>query len=153
MRGRLAWAKAAAIAMLIVGLFGGPATAAQHPERLQETIYNEEHQLAKAEEQKDRSYFERKLDEHLIFVAYNGLVLTKSEIVRGITYIDVSRYAIENLKVRTLGEDAALATYDLKASGSVVGHNLPAKQYASSVWVRSGGDWQLIFHQSTPAHH
>jgi hypothetical protein len=46
-----------------------------------------------------------------------------------------------------------LVTYDLNINGKVAGHNLPAKQYASSVWVKPAGQWQLIFHQVTPAHH
>jgi hypothetical protein len=120
---------------------------------LQTVIYNQEHRLAKAEQQKNRDFFNQSLDDALIYVAFNGLVFTKQQMMRDLTYIDVSDYEMENVKVRALGSSAALVTYDLKLKGKVAGHDLPSKQYASSVWVRDGHDWRLIFHQSTPAHH
>jgi hypothetical protein len=116
-------------------------------------MWNQEQGLAKAEMQQDRAYFEKTLDDKLIYVTFNGVVLTKDKIVKGLNYIDVSHYTIENMKVRVLGTDAALVTYDLKVKGNVAGHDLPAKQYASSVWVNESNHWQLIFHQVTPAHH
>jgi hypothetical protein len=119
---------------------------------IQTEIYNQEHQLANAEKTKDRHYFEKTLDDKLIFVVYNGLVFTKQKIVQDLTYIDVTRYSIANMKVRALGPEAALATYDLDLNGSIAGHALPTKQYASSVWLKNG-EWRLKFHQSTPAHH
>lgn len=146
--------KRAGIKILLVFLLGASSLAtAQATDPLHETIWNQEQSLAKAEKDKDRSYFEHKLDDRIIYVAYDGLVFTKSDIVKAVSYIDVSRYSIENMKVRALGSDAALATYDLVAKGSIAMHNLPDKQYTSSVCVKKGGDWLLIFHQSTPAHH
>lgn len=142
-------------AILIVALIGGGASyaAPQPSEQIHNEIFNHEQQLAKAEKNKDRQYFERTLDDKLIFVAFNGLVFTKQKLVSDLTYIDVSQYSIENMKVRDLGPGAALATYDLRLNGSVAGHNLPQKQYASSVWLKVNGEWKLMFHQSTPAHH
>lgn len=121
--------------------------------KFDDVIYNQEHRLAKAEQQQDRDFFTRTLDDKLIYVAFNGLVFTKKDIVRDLNYIDVSRYVMENVKIRALGSDAALATYDLRLKGSIAGKNLPAEQYASSVWLHSGDQWKLIFHQSTPARH
>ena len=116
-------------------------------------LYSQEQQLANAEKHKDKNYFEQKLDDGLIFVAYDGMVFTKSKILESLNYIDVSRYAIKNMKVRSLGGDGGLVTYDLLLTGKIGGHDLPTKQYASSVWVKHGDDWKLVFHQSTPAHH
>ncbi len=120
---------------------------------LQKALYNPEQQLANAEKRQDKAYFQHRLDDSLIFVGYNGLVFTKAKIVKSLNYIDVARYSIENMKVRSLGADAGLVTYDLLLSGNIAGHDLPQKQYASSVWVKKGAGWVLIFHQSTPAHH
>jgi hypothetical protein len=47
-----------------------------------------------------------------------------------------------------------LLTYDLRINEKVAGHQVPQKQYASSVWVKDGGQWKLLFHQgTTPANH
>jgi hypothetical protein len=146
-------ARQAAIKLVVGSLLSSLTGLAQNSDPMQVAVWNQEHQLARAEESKDRSYFEHKLDDDLIYVAYDGLVFTKKQIVSAVRYIDVSRYSIENMKVRSLGPDAALATYDLIAKGSIAWHDLPTKQYASSIWVKSRGDWQLIFHQSTPATH
>jgi hypothetical protein len=142
--------------LLTIAIFASaPAAFAQDrpTHSLQTQIYNEEHQLASAERSQNPSFFQQKLDPALIYVAYNGLVFTKDKLVSDLGYIDVSHYGIENMKVRSLGHGAALATYDLILNGNIAGQKLPSKQYASSVWVESGGQWKLIFHQCTPAHH
>lgn len=143
---------------VILACAGVSASRAQpHPKRasgsLKNTLYNLEHQLAGAEKQHNKKFFETSLDNQLVFVAYNGLVFTKDKLLQSMQYIDVNHYSMENFKTRALGPDAALVTYDLKINATIAGSQLPAKQYASSVWVRKGADWQLIFHQSTPAKH
>jgi hypothetical protein len=120
---------------------------------LQDTVYNLEHQLANAEKQHNKKFFETSLDNGLVFVAYNGMVFTKEKLLASMHYIDVSHYSMENFKTRALGREAALVTYDLKINATIAGSQLPAKQYASSVWVRKGSGWELIFHQTTPADH
>ncbi len=153
MRSKYRWLLLAANLLLWCVL---PSSAQQDSSpngQLREQLNKQEQGLATAEKNQDKQYFQRVLDDQLIYVAYNGLVFTKAKILQSLNYIDVSRYSIENMKVRPLGPDAGLLTYDLRLSGSIAGHDLPAKQYASSVWLRRGPEWILIFHQSTPAHH
>jgi hypothetical protein len=139
------------LAMALLAQFR--AAAQQDPPDLQTVMWNQEHDLAKAEQQQDRQFFQKALDDKLIYVAFNGLVFTKPKLVDGLNYIDVSHYEIEDMKTRALGANAALVSYDLKIKGNIGPLGLPEKQYASSVWVKNGERWQLIFHQSTPARH
>jgi len=118
-----------------------------------DVLYNQEQQLANAEKQKDKSYFQQKLDDDLIYVAYNGLVFDKAKILESLNFIDVSSYEIKNMKVRSLAPEAGLVTYDLLLDAKIAGHDLPPKEYASSLWVKHGDNWMLVFHQVTPAHH
>ena len=144
------------IAATLLLLCAAPSSGQQAgaPERqFHRQLYQQEQRLATAEKNQDKPYFQRTLDDNLIYVAYNGMVFTKAKILQSLNYIDVSKYSIENMKVRPLGPNAGLVTYDLLLSGNIAGHDLPAKQYASSVWLRQGSGWVLIFHQSTPAHH
>ncbi|HET9181713.1 MAG TPA: nuclear transport factor 2 family protein [Candidatus Angelobacter sp.] len=120
---------------------------------LQATVYNLEHKLAVAEKQQDKHFFQQVLDNNLVYVAYNGLVFNKAKLLTSMKYVDVNNYSIKNLKVRSLGPQAALATYDLDINAKVAGTKLPHKQYASSVWLRNAGGWKLLFHQATPADH
>lgn len=131
------------------GSHAGSATG----DALQATVYNLEHRLAVAEKQQDKHFFQQVLDNQLVYVAYNGLVFDRARLLASMKYVDVNNYSIKNLKVRSLGTEAALATYDLDINANVAGTKLPHKQYASSVWLRRAGAWKLVFHQATPAHH
>ncbi len=147
----------ACVVLGTVLLLAAPSVLGQNQrgphQSVQNILHQQEQQLATAEKRQDKKYFQQKLDDNLIYVAYNGLVFTKDKILQSLNYIDVSRYSIQNTKVRPLGINAGLVTYDLLLNGSIAGHDLPKKMYASSVWVKRGGAWVLIFHQSTPAHH
>jgi hypothetical protein len=143
-----------AVVVCIGTLASGAQTSAKRVSgSMQDTVYNLEHRLAQAEKQHNKRFFESSLDDELVYVAYNGLVFTKNKLLTSMQYIDVNHYSMENFKTRALGAEAALVTYDLKINASIAGSQLPAKQYASSVWVRKGGSWELIFHQTTPAEH
>ncbi len=145
---------AAASLLLFSATHGHGQEAATSADRqLRNQLYSQEQQLATAEKRQDKQYFQRALDPNLIYVAYNGLVFTKTKVLQSLHYIDISRYSIENMKVQALGSNAGLVTYDLLLSAKIAGHDLPAKQYASSVWFRRGSSWVLLFHQSTPSHH
>ena len=120
---------------------------------LENTAFNLEHKLAQAEKQGDKAFFEHTLDPGLVYVAYNGLVFDKNKLLASMKYVDVNNYSMENLKIRELGPDAVLVTYDLRINAKVAGTHLPQKQYASSVWLKRAAAWKLVFHQATPADH
>ena len=121
--------------------------------RLRDKLTNMEKKLAQAEQQKDKGFFDQALSPQFLMVAYNGLVFTKPELLSKLDYLDVKEYAMKNFKVRPIGRAGALLTYDLDIQASAAGRHAPSKQYASSVWVRDGHGWQLLFHQATPANH
>ncbi len=154
---RLRMSVLAALGPLLVALAVAVPSLAQKTARpgarLHDQLWNEEQALAKAEKQQDKNYFQQKLDNDLIFVGHNGEVFTKPKILQSLHYIDVSRYTIQNFKVRALGPGCALVTYDLGLNAKIAGHELPAKQYASSIWLKRGAEWVLGFHQATPVDH
>jgi hypothetical protein len=127
--------------------------ASQPRKSLENVAFNLEHRLATAEKARDKGYFERTLDPGLVYVAYNGLVFDREKLLASMKYVDVNNYSMENLKVRAVGGDAVLVTYDLRISAQVAGRHLPHKQYASSVWLKRARAWKLVFHQATPADH
>ncbi len=123
------------------------------PDPLRDELVRDEQMVADAQEQKNANVLRQALADDFLYVAYNGLVFTKPQIVKDLKYMDVSRYRMQNFKVRRLGSAAALLAYDLDIGGSIAGQDMPAKQYASSIWMNRSGRWVLIFHQETPANH
>ena len=120
---------------------------------VKQQIVGDEQALVEAEKRHDSSAFGPLLREDLIYVAFNGWVFTKKDLVSKMRYIDVDDYDPANFKVRMPSANTALITYDLKAKASIAGHQLPKSQYVSSLWVHKGKQWQLLFHQATPATH
>src|SRR5689334_11305939 len=106
---------------------------------LESQLVANEQQLADSEKKKDEQVLQQSLAEDFIYVAYNGLVLTKDKIVKSLKYIDIADSQMENFKVRQIGPDAAVLTYDLMVHGAIAGHQLPQRLYASSVWMQKGG--------------
>jgi len=155
--------RACAISIVCIVLIGTALAQAPEPPkatrpsasraRLRDTLTNLENKLAEAERQKNKSFFARMLSPQFLMVAYNGLVFTKPELLSKLNYLDVKQYTMKNFKVRPIGRAGALLTYDLEIQASAAGRHAPVRQYASSVWVREGGGWQLLFHQTTPAKH
>ncbi len=72
----------------------------------------------------------------------SGRVYEKSMLIDMLTKEEHARVLIRDFAVREISSDAALVTY------RTVGQ---AGQEArrSSVWVRSEGGWQMLFHQGT----
>jgi len=129
-----------------------PAVGTGSKELENQLVKNEE-RLASSEKDNDPDFLRKALADDLIYVAFNGWVFTKDKIVRDVRYIDVDQYKMENFKVRHLGPDSAVLTYDLMTKGAIAGRRLPHQLYAASVWVKKGDHWILALHQETPAHH
>lgn len=72
----------------------------------------------------------------------SGRVYQKTMLIEMLIREEHARVLIRDFAVREIAEDAALVTY------RTVGQ---AGQEArrSSVWVKSGGRWQMVFHQGT----
>lgn len=151
------------LSLIVLVMLGGAFARSPEPSKrttrsgdghqLRDTLTNMEKELAQAEQQKNKRFFAQALSPQFLMVAYNGLVFTKPELLSKLAYLNVKRYAMKNFKVRPIGRAGALLTYDLDIEASAAGQHAPAKQYASSVWIREGGHWQLLFHQATPAEH
>jgi hypothetical protein len=132
---------------------GQSADSNSDASQLRDKLEQYEKQLSSAEKQQQKSQLRALLDADLVYVASNGMVFSKQNILEKIAYLNLNRYNFDNVKIRRIGENGVLLTYDLRINEKVAGHKVPQKQYASSVWVKDGGQWKLLFHQGTPANH
>jgi hypothetical protein len=72
----------------------------------------------------------------------SGRVWDRDAVVASLAADPGGERRVEGLSARALGEGAVLVTYAVVA---------PRRSLRSSVWVRDGGDWRVLFHQGTLA--
>lgn len=129
------------------------ATMPSTSQPVKDLLYNNEQKLGQAEENGNTQVFQQLLAPDFRQVLFNGLNVTRDQVLKEMKYIDVKQYDISNVQYRALGSDAALLTYDLDIHASAPGMSLPPRQYESSIWQRRDGQWLLVYHQSTPSRH
>ncbi len=99
---------------------------------------------------KNGGFFQTLLTDEAVNVGVGGLS-NKSQIVKSTSSgCDVKSFSVDNFKVVMLDKDAALLTYTATQDGVCGGKTIPAKVFASSVYVKRGGKWLNAFYQETP---
>ncbi len=89
-------------------------------------------------------------DDHVAVTPYYGGPLDRAQLLKSIPDHKLTKYAPGKVRVTLLGKEAALVTYPLAMAGTYKGKLVPAKSFASAVWVRRGGRWREAFYQETP---
>lgn len=64
-------------------------------------------------------------------------------------HFTLAHYELSNFKVRPLGSTTALITYSAKYDGSYDNSPINMKTVYADIWVKSGGDWKLLWEQET----
>jgi hypothetical protein len=91
------------------------------------------------------------LSEESIGVGDSG-VAKKATIVKDIasSECEVRSYSLDNYEVVMLDPNTAILTYKADQDATCKGKAVPARVWASSVYVKRGGKWLNAFHQETP---
>lgn len=76
-------------------------------------------------------------------------VVGKEEELAEIDHFTLAHYELSHFKVRPLGSVAALVTYSAEYSGSYDNSPLNMKTVYGEVWVKNGGNWQVLWVQET----
>lgn len=79
----------------------------------------------------------------------SGSVYSKNDVISSLANEDESSRALtaHDFRFRSLAEDVVLITYrTLRNDGATEVHSL-----RSSIWTRTEGRWQMVFHQGTPS--
>lgn len=99
---------------------------------------------------KNGTFFQTLLTDDAVNVGVVGLS-NKSQIVESTSSdCEIKSFSVDNFKVVMLDNDAALLTYRAMQDGVCGGRTIPAKVFASSVYVKRGGKWLNAFYQETP---
>lgn len=121
-------------------------------ESMESSLMTMEKKAWEAWSKKDGKFFEAFLADEAAILSGSGFS-TKAESVKEIAAHNcvVNNYSMNNFKVTMLNKDTALVTYEAMLDGKCGEQTLPAKAYASTVYVKRGDKWVGAFHQETPA--
>ncbi len=89
-------------------------------------------------------------ENHVAVTSYYAGPLKRADQLAGLADHKLSAYAAGDMTFTRLGTDAVLVTYPLTMKGTYKGKPVPAKSFASAVWVRQTGQWREAFYQETP---
>jgi hypothetical protein len=128
----------------LAAIVAAPASAAPGPMELERVVW-------KSLKDKDIATFTQYLAPNYVGHYSTGLRNRTEElaIVRGMTF---HRYRISNMKSRTIdpGEDV-MVTYSVITEGTMGTKKFSGKWWVASLWHRSGGKWQRVYHTGIQA--
>jgi ketosteroid isomerase-like protein len=103
-----------------------------------------------AEENKDSTALDQLLASTLVYVDYDGSVLTKGEFLAQIKAVDLHPSQVINDEMTALVYgDAAVVTGTYREKGTNKGKAYVRRGRFTDTWVRVNGTWQCVASQST----
>jgi hypothetical protein len=101
----------------------------------------------------DVAFFKRTLADDFSFVAFDGQLYTRQEMLDQFTEGGFNIMPYE-MKVIPLGDTAAIVTYNVVLTVPVSEDQGPPPRYQhfSTVWVKQGDAWKMKFQQMTANH-
>lgn len=108
---------------------------------LQEHLYSLEERLLHPDRETDRNSLLDLITPEFKEFCTSGRVFNANQLGNELLNSAARPATITYFYVTPLGENSALATYQITTSNSTSRH--------SSIWVRRNGQWQMYFHQGT----
>lgn len=88
---------------------------------------------------------EKRLDDHFQEIGSSGNKIGRQEVIDSLSRnLSDRAIDIEEFQIEILGETAVLAKYIAIFTGE-----RNQKSFRSSVWVKRGNDWKMLYHQGT----
>ena len=143
-------------ALILLALAAPPSTRARVAKQAtsgvgaveQQFIAEEKRVVWESVVKKDLKVLEESFAEEFTDVSDVG-VFTKAETIKLIPSLTIKDYSLDRFKVILPGPDTAVVTYEAVQHWRIGGREEPSHVRASSVWVRRGGRWQVVFHQES----
>jgi hypothetical protein len=99
---------------------------------------------------KDWKPFDTLLSRDFVWVDESGVIAGRDGFLKTFSNIDLTDYAMGDVKVTFFSPDMGLVTYKVTEKGSFKGEQLPSKPYyVGSGYVRRDGQWVNVFTQTT----
>src|SRR5262245_27232611 len=152
---RLLWVIAFALALALA--IGVPAPTAQPKKAsaatasasVTKTLEAKIRQLWQDFKDRKKEAFAAVLADDVTEFWVDGKLRDKATAVKDVDSVMLNNYALSNIKITSLGPEAALATYRVKADGTLNGQRFDTTLEATQVFVKRGGNWkELRYHES-----
>jgi hypothetical protein len=132
----------------------GRTPTIKSPSPLEQTAFANEKNLIEAKKRDDAAFFKRTLAPDFSLVGVDGQLVEGSEAADNLGDSGLLELTPYDMKVVSLGDDAAIVTYDaIVREAPAEDQDMPPRyQHFSSVWIKQSGQWKLKFHQATPTH-
>lgn len=111
---------------------------------LEDKIYELETSLLTSAVRHSTAQLNKLISEDFVEFGSSGKVYTKRDLLSSLPKEIAQTFVIEDFKVMELSENVLLATYRVKIEGIL--------SLRSSIWKQIEFEWQIVFHQGTPAH-
>jgi hypothetical protein len=111
--------------------------------QLQEHLHSLEERLLHPDRETDRKELTSLLAPEFKEFCTSGRIFNINQLMSALTSSSARSATMSHFYVTPLGEGAALATYHITTANSTSHH--------SSIWVKRGDKWQMLFHQGTIA--
>jgi hypothetical protein len=144
--------------LLVAGSFThamAQAPAAAKPlTAVEQAAVSNEKNLIEAKKKDNAATLKGMVTEDFSLVGVDGRLLEKQEAVGDLGDSGLIEIMPYDIKVVSIGEDAAIVTYDAVVRKKPEEDQGPPPRYQhfTSVWVKQGDAWKLKFQQSTAAH-
>ncbi len=113
--------------------------------RFIETMRELEESLWRTETRFDREYVEKIFSPDFVEFGRSGRVYTRQDTLAAPAKPINVRLPLREFQARMISEDVVLVTYISETIDSA-----PQAGNRSSLWKRTDGRWQIVFHQGTP---
>lgn len=111
--------------------------------QLQEHLHTLEERLLHPDRETDRTELTALLAPEFREFCTSGRIFNVGQLSNALLSSNPRTATMSHFYVTPLGQDSALATYHITTANSTSHH--------SSVWVRRGNEWKMLFHQGTIA--
>ncbi|MGA8270818.1 MAG: nuclear transport factor 2 family protein [Candidatus Sulfotelmatobacter sp.] len=124
------------------------------PSLLEQTAIANEKSLIEAKKKDDAAFFKQTLTPDFSLVGVDGQLVDGPDAADNLGDSNLLELTPYDIKVVSLGDDAAIVTYDaIVREAPAEDQDFPPRyQHFSSVWIKQSGQWKLKFHQATPTH-
>ena len=148
----------AVIAILLNLVIGVPAAGqsnapAKPLSPLEQPVLSSEKGFLDAARKADVASLKRMFTDDFSYVGADGQLADRQERIDELSGGGENIQAYD-IKVLSLGDDAAIVTYDAVVRVPPVEDQGPPPRYQhfSSVWIKQGETWKMKFQQTTPSH-
>lgn len=117
---------------------------------LQKTIYDLETTLLKPEVRSSAKDLDLLIADDFMEFGSSGKIYDKKEILERLpkdTEVSPIEFVVSDFQVKELSENVVLVTFK---TDKISSENTHVVALRASIWRKTSGNWQMIYHQGTP---